>query len=704
MSDKKRNVYWFLIDGLSPNCLNSCGNKNLEINFFDELISKGFVFTNVASTAAGTHTSMHSVFSSMYPSINGASGWNEKALRRFNQNIFTLTDFFKMNGYDTFRYGDAMLERDVPKSGFDVWESSGYCIGDLLSNTNFTDTERRKIFINRVNNSNNKKFVYHHSLILHELNGGLGNIWGSKKYTQNIKTSAEVFKKLYYSYNINDEDIVILSSDHGVLLNIDWVLDGDLNGERHYEQSVKTFFAIIGNDVKKGVFDGLISTIDEAPTITDLVLDLKMPGQGLSRLDIVEGKKYEGSVVYREKGTFCSKNYTNSLSSDVFYVRDKNNKYVYSIEDERCEWLIDLKEGDYKINHKDDKDKVKYYRDLIFSTFDTDKNTVLTIYKSHSFSLSKSNFKIKYTILIDNKYLDKYTFDALADLAGPYYEVMVLNCEKSFDRYNFKSNKNSIDNLSINDINGDVVVVLNKRCNYSEYFLSDLNIIINENNENQLFEFETGFAVKKSNYNIKHTLKKNRIAIREFDPLKKANAFKRLFGFINDKKNKLIDIYISNLDDICSFLKIYEILKEAEFDPTFIIEPLIYESRNNKQAIYDIKNLFEKQNLTFENKKRKNAKIVISVNDSNKLKKYNKNTFKILLSNSNNQNINLKELVCGYDFVFVKDEFQKSIMSEFIENNRILISGNSNCKNDSINYNYESIIIEFFNWVLTLNR
>ena len=91
---KYKNVFWFLLDGLRPDFL----QIDPKGNFVEKLLSNATVFNHVVTTAAGTHTSMHSIFSSLLPSFNGATGWSIEALQNFNQNIFTIADFFQMAG------------------------------------------------------------------------------------------------------------------------------------------------------------------------------------------------------------------------------------------------------------------------------------------------------------------------------------------------------------------------------------------------------------------------------------------------------------------------------------------------------------------------------------------------------------------------------------------------------------------------------
>ncbi len=676
MKDSKRNVFWFLIDGLSPAHLRSCGNNKVEHNFFDELIEKGYVFTNVASTAAGTHTAMHSVFSSMYPSVNGATGWSIEAQRKFNQCIFTLTDYFKLKGYSTFRYGDAIKERDVPKSGFDVWESSGVPISELLEKTDFTDNERRRKFISRVNECNQYKFVYHHSLILHELNSLLGNKWSSNDYEKNIIHSAEVFRKIYKSYSINKNDIVIISSDHGVILDSNWIEDGDANGERHYEQSVKTFFCILGGGIDSGIFEGLISSIDEAPTITDLVLGIQMSGQGRSRVSTIRNVEYSSPIVYREKGTYCTESYRNSLTSDVFYVRQDNWKYVYSVEDERCEWLINLDEGDYKVNHKEDKEKVRYFRNLIENTFFSN-NTVQKIYKDNGSFFSKNDQPIRISVIIDSKYLTKKVYDSLIDLAGPYYEIIVLNSTNSFNRFNVRSFEGGLDSISLDFIKGKRIVVLESECEYSEYLLSDLEILFAERDEAMLLVFNTGFAVSKQFFKNRRHLEKETVSIREYDAISEHNILKRLLR--RSEKKIIVDFYLIDSFEIFHFKPLYKAFIEAGIDARFIAEPC---NKNTAKTWFDYNNainILNDNSLLYLTHYRANADIAFTTQDAYLLGKYKSKTTKINLSYGFSYKrdyfIHSSRTTKGFDYRFVHGDEQKEILSEYIDKSKILKVG-----------------------------
>ena len=158
---KYDNIFWFLIDGLRPDFLHLCEEQSQK-NYIDKILSNATVFNNVLTAGAGTHTSMHSIFTSLLPSYNGASGWEKRALRNFKREIFTLADYFQLAGYETFRYCDTIEERAVPMSGFKRWEASGYNTGRVLENTDMVKTERRNRFVEEVNLCKKNKFIYHH--------------------------------------------------------------------------------------------------------------------------------------------------------------------------------------------------------------------------------------------------------------------------------------------------------------------------------------------------------------------------------------------------------------------------------------------------------------------------------------------------------------------------------------------------------------
>ena len=502
---KYRNIYWFLLDGLSPKFLNSCGAKECEANFIDELISRGTCFCQVYSANGGTHSSMHVFFSGLYSFVNGVMGWPLESMRRFDPEIFTITDFFKEAGYNTYRYCDADGERTVPMSGFDYWESSGYKIGQILNNTDFCDCVRRKSFIQKVNNDTANKFVYHHIELLHDLNGQLGLFWSSQDYAKNIKTLSKYFKKLFEEYRINDDDLIIISSDHGVLLDENYKETEAKYGLRQKEISSVCFWSIIGKGLPQKVCNKLISAIDIPSTLVELVLEKDFPGQGVSQLGYVwDENLYIKKPVFREKGSyFTTPQFWDK--SVCWTVRDDNYKYVFSDRD-KSEWLIDLNDGDYVENIADKfPDLLKKYRKLVKYEMIDNNTRALDVYRKCGFTKRKKDIKPVISVILKMTKFNKTLLDNLLDLAGPYYELVIVASQKLKLQLLYLQNhprvvlvENGRNYLSL--CSGEYLFFASEKYYYDERILSELSFIMKE---------KPNFSVLKVSKQIKMIRNKN---------------------------------------------------------------------------------------------------------------------------------------------------------------------------------------------------
>ncbi len=598
---KYNNVFWFLIDGLCPDYLNLCGNSDVNNNFLDQLMSKGLVFNNVVTTASGTHTSMHSIFTSLMPSYNGATGWTREALRNFNQEIFTVADYFQLAGYETFRYCDADGERTVPMSGFRRWESSGYKIKDILLNTNLTKCNRRDRFIEEINICSKPKFVYHHVELLHELNGILGSLWKQEDYIINISKTAKEFEKLFNEYIISEKDLVIVSSDHGVILDKDFMMDGILNGERHYEQSTKSIFALIGEGIEPQIFDFPVSSLDEAPTILKIVLDIDIDGQGRDLQKCVKSQNSYQDIYFREKGTYFSKpELQNPLFSDVYCVREGKWKYVFGTRDVRCEWLINLEDNnDYEINLINKYPEIRNkYREMIEQyTIDARKFKY-----SSRIGNKKDLITPFFSLIMKVDKIQEDTVESLLDLGGPYYEVIVQtlpnNSIKNKRNYKLKT-INSLDGLE-NYCTGEWIVYIQRNGEWSEYFLSDLYRYIQCHRKEYAKVLGENFVAVKKEY-----LKTSKIILRPGDDVRELDMPKKyiLFGCgkigyealqhfgrdnvycFADNNSNIVGKYVEN-KEIISF----EMLKKIYKDYTVVIS-------TNVINMLEIKEQFETYNI-----------------------------------------------------------------------------------------------------------
>lgn len=472
-----QNVFWFLIDGLRPDFLHINGSEKNQ-NFIDKMCSRGTVFDCVVTAGGGTFTSMHAIFTSLLPSYNGATGWDKSALRNFNQEIFTIADYFQLAGYETFRYDDADLSRETPMSGFKRWEGAGYKVGRILRNTALTKTERRDRFIEEVNLCSKPKFVYQHLCLLHELNNAMGTCWMSDAYAQNVEVTAKEFEKIYCDYDIGENDLVIISSDHGVVLDMDFIKDKAENGLREYDQTVIAFFALIGNEIPAQCLSRPISALDEAPTILRLTLGEEIPvfGQGKDQHDYVFFGKYQNRIFFREAGAWgTAQERINSVLSDSFYLRDGKWKYVWETKEPQSEWLMDLEENqDYEVNLKDQYPEIaQKYHKMVKEKFDGAKS-----YSYQSpFAFTKADIVPTFSLILDIKEMEKETLESLLDMSGPYYELIVKESEETLayrDQYKMRYVDNFDSEKLLESCRGEWLVWLTENGEWSEYFLSDL--------------------------------------------------------------------------------------------------------------------------------------------------------------------------------------------------------------------------------------
>ncbi|GAG53845.1 unnamed protein product, partial [marine sediment metagenome] len=427
---KKRNIVWLCLDGLRVDKLFCCGNHEQPKLFVDEVLSRGILFSKVFSAAAGTQTSMHAVFTSMYPSSNGALGWTREALNRLDPHVLSLTDFLKRGGYHTSFYCDAVTPQVVPKSGFDVWESSGYRVGKIIENTNpAMDCLKRDEFIHQYNQREGPKFAYLHMVLLHDLNCKLGKSWPSEKYEYNITQISESLEQLLQKIKVDEDDLLIISTDHGVTLDTPYVEYERQYGPRHEEISNLTFCSFITKDITPCHINKLVSAIDIAPTILDIINTGPMGAQGRSLLPLMLGGIYEPVMVFREKGAAYDIP-PSPNESNLWCVRTEKWKYVTHKWRKDCEWLIDLgNDPDYTNNLIGKGLEIeKTLRDAVHKMLIDNPKKPLEIYAENNLDFSRRGIKPVTSVIIPVVRATPHLKDSIESLLtqiGPYFELMI---------------------------------------------------------------------------------------------------------------------------------------------------------------------------------------------------------------------------------------------------------------------------------------
>lgn len=336
--------------------------------------SNGVLFSNAITAAPYTFTSMHAVFTGLYPSKSGVNAY----YKMFNYNpekCKTLTTYLKEIGY--FCVADVLNKSVMPNIAFDE--------------INVHDDETNQIVIDKElikkASQNNKFFVYiQYSHIHNEIIKNVVKKYddfsdayfsnrknNEKNYEKYISDCNEYFKEIY-SYlkelNLLDNTIVVLHSDHGVSL-------GEKKGEKGYgvytyDYTLKVFLILLGLGLKPQVIDKQCSLVDILPTLLDLIgikEDIRFEKiQGGSLVPMINGSE-EDRIAFTEAGAFWGV-YASPHEHNIFCARYKNKKIIYNKAIDKWEFYDLTNDPNEERNLADSGLKdIDEYKKLLISFF-----------------------------------------------------------------------------------------------------------------------------------------------------------------------------------------------------------------------------------------------------------------------------------------------------------------------------------------------
>ena len=150
-----------------------------------------------------------------------------------------------------------------------------------------------------------------------------------------------------------------------------------------------------------------------------------------------------------------------------------------------------------------------------------------------------------------------------------------------------------------------------------------------------------------------------------------------LFKLFDNKRT--IDFYLVDAFEISHFMPFYKRLGQEGYDVKFVAEPC---KRNTAKNWFDYNTaikILDNEGVDYIKRARKKANITFTTQDAYLLSKYHKNTKKINLSYGfsfkKDYFPNSKRTIVGFDYRFVHGEFQKNILSNYFDINRILEVG-----------------------------
>ena len=222
---------------------------------------------------------------------------------------------------------------------------------------------------------------------------------------------------------------MILSSAHGVILNLDFIEDSKIREQRQYEQSIWAFFALIGKDIPSQLLKEPILSLDEMTTILYLAFgdDIPLLGQGQNQCPYICDGIYQKNMFFRETNRSGSMEISKPDVSTLFCIRDGKWKYLYGSEDARCEWLMNLdRNNDYEENLKDlYPELTEKYNRIIRNKFDSAKDFVY----QPAVEITKKELPKMFSLVLQMDCIEEETLDSLLDMSGPYYEIVALESE-----------------------------------------------------------------------------------------------------------------------------------------------------------------------------------------------------------------------------------------------------------------------------------
>ena len=360
----KPNIIFILLDGARWDRL----DKSKE---FSELIKEGTLLDNVNTAIPYTIGSVNVTFSGLYGKENGIDAYYK--MFRLKKSIKNLPEILKENGY--FTGCDLLADKIIADRGFDIHQAHNEYEDNLLV--------RHPNFINEcIEKAEDKPiFIFLHSTKIHTVT--VSEIlkkyqWDDKTFYENKKKNLENYDKVFqevgqYTKKIKEHiddsklknnTIIIFFSDHGTGV-------GERFGERNYgsftyEETIRSFYLFIGDDIKKNRTHVLRETIDIMPTILDLCeisKNVDYPGKSilpflLGKNNKLDHKDYvfsETGALHgpypspKEPNVFCIKNlkyklmYLQTPNEWRFFDLENDPDEIYNIYDEKLETINEFK-------------------------------------------------------------------------------------------------------------------------------------------------------------------------------------------------------------------------------------------------------------------------------------------------------------------------------------------------------------------------
>jgi len=363
------NIVMINIDGFRKDKIDLCPNlKHLKEN--------SLFFSNMFTVAPYTFSSLHAIFSGMYPSTNGVNAYYN--IFKFKKDkITTLAEYLKKSGYYTAC--DIISKSVMPKQGIDDW--------NIFDEETVDFKTRHTELIKRLSKKE-KFFVFLHYTETHKhLVREIVSKYNQEDNDDEYFSSQDENHSRFNSYlpscdeyvltiqnalkdsGISNKTILIIFTDHGISI-------GEKKGEKFYgvftyDYTIGIFTMIQIPNFQPKIIREQCSSLDLFPTIAEIAnisMDSVPKIQGKSLFEIINSPPKTEREVFVETGGLYGP-WPSPKKHNVFCIRSQEKKLIFNNTPQTWEFYDLRNDPDEKHNLYDDsseiinklKIRLKYY-------------------------------------------------------------------------------------------------------------------------------------------------------------------------------------------------------------------------------------------------------------------------------------------------------------------------------------------------------
>lgn len=322
------NIILITLDGLRSDKIDHCSTLK-------SLKNESVYFSNMITVSPYTLTSLHAIFSGMYPSRNGVNAYYNMFKFR-SEDLVTLPELLQKAGYYTSC--DIISDAIIPKKGFSE--------RNIFDENTVDFIKRHTELIRKIADKKFFLFLHYtepHKHLVSEVIQKYKNTndeyfdaveENNKRYDSfmpAIDAYVNAILKVLHNTKIFEKTIIIFHADHGTSM-------GEKKGEKFYgvyvyDYTIKVFAIMKIPKIASQSIHCQCRTIDLYPTIAELggikltQLDKKIQGQTL--LPFITKKEKDDREVFVETGGLYGP-WPSPTKHNVFCVRINNKKLIYN--------------------------------------------------------------------------------------------------------------------------------------------------------------------------------------------------------------------------------------------------------------------------------------------------------------------------------------------------------------------------------------